>query len=282
MKIAILSGKGGAGKTTVATNLALSVPGVQLLDGDVEEPNAHLFLNPDFGDYFEPVTRNIPQIDPKKCILCGRCVDFCEFNALALLGNRVIVYPSACHSCGGCGEICNVNAISGVERQVGVLRRDQNISGIEFWQGELEVGEESSTPVIRSLLKKVDRRKIAIIDAPPGTACPAVEIASDSDFCLLVTEPTPFGLHDLQMTVDVIEQLEKPWAIVINRSDDQGDQLIEDYAKTKQIPILLKIPFERSIAELYAKGTPFVEKQPSWKLRFQKMMKQILAYCGEK
>jgi len=281
MKIAILSGKGGAGKTTVATNLALSLPGVQLLDADVEEPNAHLFLNPHFGNHLEPVTRNVPQIDPKKCILCGRCVEFCEFNALALLGNRVIVYPEACHSCGGCKEICNVNAISGVERQVGVLRRDQDISGIEFWQGELSVGEESSIPVIRALLKKINRRKIAIIDAPPGTACSAVEVASDSDFCLLVAEPTPFGLHDLQMTVDVIEQLEKPWGIVINRSDSKGDQALEDYAKNKRIPIFLKIPFERSIAEFYAQGIPFVEKDPSWKHRFQKLIKQILAYCGE-
>ncbi|MBO9997585.1 MAG: ATP-binding protein [Cyanobacteria bacterium SID2] len=275
MKIAVLSGKGGAGKTTVATNLALSLPGVQLFDADVEEPNAHLFINPHFGDRIESVRRNVPVIDPDQCDPCPTCVQFCQFNALAKFGKRIVVYAEACHSCGGCKQVCTSNAISEIEREVGVLRWDENISGIEFWQGELSVGEESSVPVIRALIQHVDDRKIAILDAPPGTACPAVEVASESDFCLLVAEPTPFGLHDLQMTVETIEPLQKPCGLVINRSQGDADRAIEAYARDRQIPVLFKLPFDRSIAELYARGIPLVERDPSWKPRFRELFDRI-------
>ncbi|MGC9502313.1 ATP-binding protein [Baaleninema sp.] len=279
IKIAVLSGKGGAGKTTVATNFALSLSGVgrgvQLFDADVEEPNARLFLHPNFGDRSEPVRRRIPVVDAEKCTLCQTCVEFCQFNALAKLGSRIVVYPEACHSCGGCKQVCTANAISESDRDVGLLQWDADVSGIEFWQGELFVGEESAVPVIRALMQHIDDRKIAILDAPPGTACPAVEVAESSDFCLLVAEPTPFGLHDLQMTVETIAMLNKPWGLVINRSEGEADKPLEAYAREQEIPILLKIPFDRGFAELYSRGIPFVDRYPSWKPRFRELWNRI-------
>ncbi|WP_017661925.1 nucleotide-binding protein [Baaleninema simplex] len=278
MKIAVLSGKGGAGKTTVATNFALSLSSVgtvQLFDADVEEPNARLFVRPNFGDRSEPVRRRVPVVNAEKCALCQTCVRFCQFNALAKLGNRIVVYPEACHSCGGCKQVCTANAISEVDRDVGVLQWDTDVSGIEFWQGELYVGEESAVPTIRALIQHIDERKIAVLDAPPGTACAAVEVAASSDFCLFVAEPTPFGLHDLQMTVEAIAPFDKPWGLVINRSEGAADRPLEAYARARGLPILLKIPFDRAFAELYSRGIPFVERYPSWKLRFRDLFDRI-------
>lgn len=275
MKITVLSGKGGTGKTTVATNLALSLENVQLLDADVEEPDSYIFLKPEFGEEYEPVKRTVPVIDEDKCTACRKCVDFCEYNALAMMLDKLLVFPEICHSCGGCMRICPEKAITEKEREIGKIRWDESGKEVEFWQGELNIGEESSVPVIEQLKKHINDEKTVIIDAQPGTTCPTVEAAIDSDYCLLVTEPTPFGLNDLKMAVEMIKGIGKPCGVIINRSEEGYNHIIEDYCKEEEIPVLMKIPFNRRIAELYSVGIPFVEELSGWKERFQELYTRI-------
>lgn len=273
MRITVLSGKGGTGKTTVAVNMALSLENVQLLDADVEEPDDYIFINPVFKEN-EPVFRKIPVVNENKCTACKQCVNFCQFNALALMLDRILVFDQICHSCGGCMEICPVDAITEQEREVG------KISGctsgkIEFWQGELNIGEEMAVPVIRELKKHIDDRKNVIIDAQPGTTCPTMEAALDSDYCLLVTEPTPFGLSDLKMAVEMLEELNLPYGVIINRSEEEYDYLIEEYCLQKGVSVLMKIPYNRRIAELYSEGIPFVNELPGWRYKFERLFARI-------
>jgi len=273
MRITVLSGKGGTGKTTVAVNMALSLENVQLLDADVEEPDDYIFINPVFKEN-EPVFRKIPVVNENKCTACKQCVNFCQFNALALMLDRILVFDQICHSCGGCMEICPVDAITEQEREVG------KISGctsgkIEFWQGELNIGEEMAVPVIRELKKHIDDRKNVIIDAQPGTTCPTMEAALDSDYCLLVTEPTPFGLSDLKMAVEMLEELNLPYGVIINRSEEGYDYLIEEYCLQKGVSVLMKIPYNRRIAELYSEGIPFVNELPGWRYKFERLFARI-------
>ncbi len=275
MKITILSGKGGTGKTTVATNLVLSLDNVQLLDADVEEPNSYIFLKTEFGEEFEPVKRAVPVINEEKCTACRKCVDFCEYNALTMMLDKVLVFPEICHSCGGCKRVCPEGAITEKNRELGKVKRDISGNEPEFWQGELNIGEETAVPVIEKLKEHINEEKTVIIDAPPGTTCPTIEAAIDSDYCLLVTEPTPFGLHDLQMVVEVMKEINKPYGVIINRSEDEADYLIEEYCRNNNIPILLKIPFERRIAELYSNGTPFVQEFPKWKEKFGQVFEEL-------
>ena len=275
MIITVLSGKGGTGKTTVATNLALSLKNVQLLDADVEEPDSYIFIKPDFSDEYEPVTREMPVIDEEKCNSCRKCVEFCEYNALAVMLDKVLVFPEICHSCGGCKRICPQNAITEKKREVGKIKWDQINSDLQFWQGELNIGEETSIPVIEQLKSHIDRDKTVIIDAQPGTTCPTIEAAIDSDFCLLVTEPTPFGLNDLKMAVEVIREIDKPFGVIINRSEAEHDYIIENYCNKEEISLLLKVPYQRKIAELYSRGIPFVKKMPQWKSEFENLFIRI-------
>jgi MinD superfamily P-loop ATPase len=275
MEITVLSGKGGTGKTTVATNLALSLDNVQFLDADVEEPNSYIFIKPDFGEKYESVWRNIPVIDEYKCNSCRKCIEFCQYNALALLGDNLLVFPEICHSCGGCKHICPEEAIKEEERETGKIRGDLSASDLEFWQGEMNIGEESAVPVIKRLKSHIDDDKTVIIDAPPGTTCPTIEAINDSDYCILVTEATPFGLHDLEMAAELVKELEKPCGIIINRSESGADEIIEEYSSVENIPILLKIPFDRQIAELYSEGIPFVEELPKWKKEFKEVFAAI-------
>ncbi|MFW6035987.1 MAG: P-loop NTPase [Halothermotrichaceae bacterium] len=275
MIITILSGKGGTGKTTVSTNLALSLKNVQLLDADVEEPDSYIFIKPEFGDDYQPVTTNVPVIDEDKCTQCRKCVEFCEYNALSLMLDKVLVYPELCHNCGGCKRVCPTGAITEKEREIGQINQAEVNSELEFWQGLLNIGEETAVPVIEILKENINNNKNVIIDAPPGTTCPTIEAALDSDFCLLVTEPTPFGLNDLKMSVDVIKQLDIPFAVIINRAEDMYDQIIEDYCDNEGIEVIMKIPFSREIAELYSKGIPFVEKMVDWKDKFKNLYKKI-------
>ncbi len=280
MQITVMSGKGGTGKTTIATNMALSLQGVQFIDADVEEPNSAIFLRPELSEEEKIVWRNIPEIDHDKCNRCRECIDFCEYNALAVLGEKLYVYPELCGSCGGCKIICPEDAISDKKRQVGKINwgkinaRD-DCDSMEFWQGEMTIGEASAVPLIEELKKEINEERTVIIDAPPGASCSVIESAVNSDFILLVTEPTPFGLHDLKIAVELAEKLDIPYGVIINRSDPEGDEIIEDYCQDKHIKILLKIPFSRKIAVLYSRGKPFVKEMKEWREKFVDLMADI-------
>ena len=275
MIITVLSGKGGTGKTTVATNLALSLANTQLLDADVEEPNSAIFINAEFSDRSEAVIKTNPVIEQSKCIACRQCVEFCQYNALALLGKQLLVFPEICHSCGGCIMVCPTAALTEGEREIGRIRADQSNRNPEFWQGELNIGEETAVPVIVQLKQHRAEDKTVIIDAQPGSSCPTIAAALDSDFCLLVTEPTPFGLNDLKMAVEMVKELGIPAGIIINRSEEEYDYLIAEYAQSEGLALLLKIPFDREIAFLYSKGIPFTEKQPEWRAKFRQLYANI-------
>jgi MinD superfamily P-loop ATPase len=275
ISLSILSGKGGTGKTTLAVNLALALDNVQLLDADVEEPNDYLFISPEIEEKeMESVMRLIPEVDDDKCTACRKCVDFCEYNALAMMLDKVLVFEEVCHSCGGCKIVCPENAITEKERELGKIRHDSQDS-IDFWQGELNTGEEKAVPVIEKLKAKIDRNKKVIIDSPPGTTCPTIEAISDTDFTVVVTEPSSFGLHDLKMVVEMLNEIKQPFAVVINRAEEETDYLIEDYCAENDINILLKIPFSRKIAELYSNGIPFVNQIEGWQDKFKKLYKAI-------
>jgi len=270
--LSIASGKGGTGKTTVAVNMALSLEDVQLLDCDVEEPNVHLLLHPTVNQE-KLVYVSIPKVNEKLCDYCGKCADFCEYNALFVGPGRVLLFEELCHGCGGCAIVCPKEAIAEKKRMIGTVKT--GVAGdVDVVYGELEVGEPMAVPVIRGVKKQAANDKTVIIDSPPGTACPVIESVYDSDYCLLATEPTPFGLHDLKMTVQVLERLKIPFGVLVNNAGI-GDRHVYKYCEDKDVPILLEIPFQRKIAELYSRGVPFVEKMPEWKNRFQKLLDDI-------
>ncbi|MDY7031913.1 MAG: ATP-binding protein [Thermodesulfobacteriota bacterium] len=253
MKIAIASGKGGTGKTTIATNLALSLKAehaVQYMDCDVEEPNGHLFLHPELEDRIS-VGIPVPRVDTPKCTYCGQCAQACEFNAIVVIKEKVLIFPELCHGCGGCSYICPEDAIDEVEREIGVIEKGY-AKGIEFVHGLLNIGEPMAPPLIRTEKKFIDDKKVVIIDSSPGTSCPVVEAVKGSDFCLLVTEPTPFGLNDLKLAVGMVRKLEIPMGILINNADI-GDQSVSEYCNRENIPILMEIPQDRKIAEAYSR-----------------------------
>ncbi len=266
MIISIASGKGGTGKTTVATNLARSMgSNVQLLDCDVEEPNAHLFINPSFEET-ETVFAPVPEVNEDKCTYCGRCAEICQFKAIAVVNENVLVFEALCHSCGGCWEVCPEGAIQEGGRKLGVIQKGHS-NGIEFIHGKLRVGEAMSPPLIKKVRAYQNPEKLTIIDAPPGTSCPVIASVKDADFVLLVTEPTPFGLYDLKLAVGAAQMLNIPLGLVINRSD-LGDDKVREYAQQEDLPILMEIPFERQIAEAYSRGEMLVDVLPQWKDRF--------------
>jgi MinD superfamily P-loop ATPase len=273
MKIAIASGKGGTGKTTVSLNLALSLSDVQLFDCDVEEPNCNLFLGFDL-EKVEDVVCPVPVINQEKCSICRQCSDFCRYNALTALPDRVLFFPSLCHGCGGCAVLCSEKAIRESERSLGVIEKAKGESSPEFYRGLLNIGETMTSAVIKTLKKYIDDRKTAILDAPPGTACPVIASIGDVDYCVLVTESTPFGFHDLRLAVDVVRSLKVPFGVIINRWG-LGDSRVEEYCKAEGIPILLKIPNDLKIAELYSRGIPFVREMPEWNEKFLGMFESI-------
>lgn len=279
MIISVASGKGGTGKTTVATNLAVSIgSGVQVLDCDVEEPNAHLFLKPEIM-HSETVFAAVPEIDMDKCTLCRKCSDICRFKVIAVAGRTVLTFPELCHSCGGCMVVCPEDAITEIGRELGVLE-EGFLDSIDFVHGRLRVGEAMSPPLIRKVRSSAKPDRINIIDAPPGTSCPVIAAIKDTDFVLMVTEPTPFGLHDLKLAVEAVKLLHIPCGLVVNRSDIGNDD-VRQYARTENIPILMEIPFDRGIAESYSRGHLMVEAMPGWKDKFLALHSKIISMVKE-
>ncbi len=273
MIISIASGKGGTGKTTVATNLALSLESeVQILDCDVEEPNVHLFLDPDIKEV-KTVTLPIPEIDKEKCNFCGKCAEICQFKGIIVIGKTILTFPEMCHGCGGCMIVCPEKAISETGRELGVMEIGSR-NDLYFAHGRLRIGEPMSPPLIKEVCSLIRPDKITIIDAPPGTSCPVITAMKGTDFVLMVTEPTPFGLHDLKLAVEAVKILGIPHGLVINRSDI-GDDKVREYARQEKIPVLMEIPFERQIAEAYSRGRLIVEIMPERKKQFIELYQRI-------
>jgi MinD superfamily P-loop ATPase len=265
--ISIASGKGGTGKTTVATNLAasLSDKDIKLLDCDVEEPNAHLFLNP-VMESREIVNIPVPGIDESRCTLCGKCIEICQFKAIVRIADTMLAFNELCHGCGGCMEVCPEGAIYETGRELGVIEKGHK-DNIVFIHGRLRVGEAMSPPLIKKVREMAGVNGITIIDAPPGTSCPVISAMKDTDFIILVTEPTPFGLNDLKLAAGAVRILGIPCGIVINRSD-MGDDRVNRFAADEDIPVLMEIPFDRRIAQSYSRGELVIDNIPGWRERF--------------
>lgn len=284
MIISIASGKGGTGKTTVAVNLALSLKNIQFLDCDVEEPNAHIFLKPAIKKQTRAAVP-MPVVDQSKCTYCGKCREVCAYNAIAVIpapprekGN-ILFFPHLCHGCGACCLLCPEGAISESGKEIGTIEFGGN-DGLEFVHGRLDVGEAISPPLIRQVKEHINTLRAAIIDAPPGTSCPVIAAVKGSDFCALVTEPTPFGLNDLVLAVGMLRKLRIPFGVVINRSDI-GDREVDDYCREEGIPVLMRIPFSREIAVAYSEGLPIVNKDVSYKEKFIKLYSDICSIKNE-
>ena len=282
MIISVASGKGGTGKTLVASNLALSLRSegnVQLLDCDVEEPNAHIFLKPELICK-EKVSIPIPHIDKAKCSYCGRCAEVCAYNAIAVIKEKVLVFPDLCHGCGACTYLCPEAAISEIDKEIGVVETG-NSDNIEFVHGKLNIGEAMAPPVIRKVKEHIDFQKTVIIDVSPGTSCPVVESIKGTDFCLLVTEPTPFGLNDLVLAIEVVKKLGLPCGVIINRAGI-GNGKVDEYCKRENIPILLTIPLDTQIAIQYSNGIPLVKDNPKWQKHFLGLFSKIRGLADAK
>ncbi len=284
MIVSVASGKGGTGKTTVAASLVSvwSRP-VAAVDLDVEEPNLHLFLKPDLAGP-EPVYMEIPVVDWGKCTLCGACSDFCQFKAIALLGASLHVFPDMCHGCGGCLALCPEQALTPGQRQLGEV--EAGMAGTaDFLMGRLRVGEAMSPPLMRAVKQRLGRLLAtsggdAVIDSPPGVSCPAVTAVMDSDFILLVTEPTPFGFHDFRLAVEAFSPLGAPLGAVINRAGE-GDLTVQAYCRERGIPILAEILFSRAIAEGYARGRVVADLSPELRALFESLRDSIQAAVRE-
>jgi MinD superfamily P-loop ATPase len=275
MIIAVASGKGGTGKTLVASSLALSLKDnhkVEVIDCDVEEPNANILLRMAIK-HSRPVHIPTPSVDATRCTYCGKCAEVCAYNAIAVLKDKALVFPELCHGCGACSYLCPESAITEEGREVGVVEKGDS-GNLELIQGKLNVGEAMAPPVIREVKRHIDPASIVIIDVPPGTSCPVIEAAKGSDFCLLVTEPTPFGLNDLSLAVEVVRELAMPCGVIINRVG-VGDDEVERYCHREEVPILLRIPLDRNIAMLYSKGIPLVEGMPEWREQFLELFRAI-------
>ena len=273
MIISVASGKGGTGKTTIATSLATVLgSSAQLLDCDVEEPNCHILMKPDLQTC-ESITVPVPIVEMDKCTLCGKCGEVCRFSSIVVIGNQVLTFPEMCHGCGGCSLLCPEKAITEGCRELGVI--ETGLAGpVEFVHGRLRIGEAMSPPLIRAVKEKINPHKLAILDAPPGASCPVIHTVMGSDFIILVTEPTPFGLHDLKIAVEAISHLAIPLGVILNRSD-VGDREVHKFCMQMDIPLLAEIPHDRQIAEGYARGNLLVVSAPQYIREFLEIFKKI-------
>jgi len=273
MKVAVASGKGGTGKTTVSVNLArVFKTDVLLVDCDVEEPNAHLFLKT--SRLSEKIVGiPVPEVDEDLCNSCGECAKICQFSAIVTFGTKPLVFPEMCHGCGGCALVCPTKAISEKNRRLGVIEKS-NADNISLITGRLDVGVALATPLIRVLKNDLSIGTPVILDAPPGTSCPVIASIKDSDMVLLVTEPTPFGLHDLTLAVDMVRELNLPFGVIINRADS-GDNRVHEFCEKERIPVLMEIPDDRQIAENYSRGIPMVDALPQYRQLFESLLQKI-------
>ncbi|NPV93354.1 MAG: P-loop NTPase [Firmicutes bacterium] len=283
MKIAVASGKGGTGKTTIAANLSYyyannRVP-VALLDCDVEEPNCHLFISPRWESSFT-VSVPVPEVDAEKCSGCGVCSDLCQFSAIVTINQTVLTFPDLCHGCGLCTRVCAPAAITEVHREIGSIDIG-NAYGIDLVQGKLRIGEAMSPPLIKAVKKNARVEGMTIVDCPPGTSCPVIRALESVDFVLLVTEPTPFGLHDLRLAVEMVREMGIPFAVVVNRSD-MGDGRVKDYCSQEGIVILLEIPEDREIARSYSNGELFLKTMPVYHEKFRLLAERLAGYKPKK
>jgi MinD superfamily P-loop ATPase containing an inserted ferredoxin domain len=280
MILAIASGKGGTGKTTVAVNLARVLRSrAWLLDCDVEEPNAGLFLKTRRRTE-EIVSLPVPEVDEARCDGCGECGKFCAYHAIVSFGTIPLVFPSMCHGCGGCVRVCPRKAIRETSRRLGVVVSSKS-RGITLIEGRLDVGESLSPPLIRAVKAGLPAGRPAILDAPPGTSCPVVAAVRGADHVLLVTEPTPFGLHDLRLAVDLVRELGLPYSVVVNRIGT-GDNRVQEYCAGKKIPVVLEIPDDRRIAEAYSRGRLIVETLPEYRALFERLAEKLFSADGER
>jgi MinD superfamily P-loop ATPase len=275
MIVAVASGKGGTGKTLIATNLAQALgKGVQFVDCDVEEPNGHLFLKPEIRESrkaFVPV----PSVDKAKCTGCGECARLCRFSGVVVIGKSVLTFPELCHSCGGCVQVCPEGAISETERPIGVVEIGGS-GALSFIQGRLRVGEAMSSRLITKVRAFAAKADIVVIDSPPGTSCPMIASIKGADYCVLVTEPTPFGLHDLELALEVVQKLSIPSGVVINRAG-LDDGRVKRYLENRGVPILIEIPDDRRIAEAYSQGHLILDRFPEYEGRFHDLFSRIHA-----
>jgi MinD superfamily P-loop ATPase len=280
MKIAIASGKGGTGKTFIATNLFYTLletnEQISLLDCDVEEPNSKIFVKPEIEKQ-EKVYAEIPIIDQTKCTGCRECSNHCEFNALITVKDKTYVYDEMCHSCGLCMRICKEGAISKNMKKIGTIEIGSVGTGI-FVEGKTDIGTEISSLIIEEVKKYANEKGIVIIDAPPGTSCQVVETVKNCDFVVLVTEPTPFGLNDLKLAVELLENLKIPFAVAINRIIDSVE-IIETYCKEKGIDIVFKMELDREVAVSYSSGKIVVKEIPAYRQKFVSLMSEIKKRC---
>lgn len=273
MKIAIASGKGGTGKTMIAVSLALAArENVVYVDCDVEEPNGHIFLQPEITSR-KKIHLAVPVVNENRCSYCAKCRDICQFNAITVFGKTIMCFPELCHSCGGCFLVCPDDALNRAQRFIGVLEKG-HAGGIEFLHGILRVGEAMAVPLITAVKNESDDSKLVILDGPPGTSCPMVSTVCDVDYTLLVTESTPFGLHDLQLAVGVLRKLALPFGVIINRANI-GDNATENWCNKEGITLHMQIPFDRQIASGYAAGHSLYAQRPELRSSFLSLLTEI-------
>lgn len=274
MKIAVLSGKGGTGKTTVSSSLAF-ISKMLLIDTDIEEPNSHIFLKGGIKDVKSVYTR-FPEVNMEKCNLCGECGEFCKFNAIIPAKKRVIVFGEACHDCGGCEIVCKNGAISWEKREIGKIYTGKTHFNSINKYGKLNIGEMSGVKIIKEIYKNTEEKDF-LIDCPPGTACTTVSAVEVADFAIIVVEPSPFGLSDMKLVVQLLRDMKIPFGVVINKFDEDKN-IVKKYCDDEKIEIIGTIPFDRKIAEAYSKGKIIAEALPEYRENFETILKRVKSY----